>query len=169
MIYTIRKGQHYSDLTLDRLWLGYSVDLLVFGSKFIENPYYDLKNENNRDINKLYGISFGNHLKNSIRIGWNINYDNGNVNYYSYVHEDSKIYTKLLFDCPFDLYVRFGINTFFENFSITWSTYSKDSLPTHGQSLVVFKSINKPKWSYKLFPYFGGNEVAPYDIKINII
>ena len=67
MTLTIKQGNHYCTPfpipSLGRLEMEQYIS-------FDESCKYDLKSKDQADINKLYGLSYGNHYYNSDRIGW---------------------------------------------------------------------------------------------------
>ena len=69
--YTIKEGRHYS---LHGQWLHVNKKELIIKAKIPYTSKYDLKDEDQLDVNKVGGIGFGfNHHDNSIRLGWNNN------------------------------------------------------------------------------------------------
>ena len=56
---------------------------------FDQTCLYDMPNPDRHDINKLFGVGFGDHNNNSARFGWNSN--NGRIDLFAFVHKDGKI------------------------------------------------------------------------------
>ena len=110
-------------------------------------------------LKKLYGLSDcnDNHTKTSMRLGWRWLNDSLEIHWFKHTNENfsfAKISTINL-----NTIVNFSI-TFDENYyhvSVDIDTVTIDR-PCNSQS------IRK----YYLWPYFGGNETAPHDIKIKI-
>jgi len=120
---------------------------------------YTLNNEDDFDWNKLFGLSNGfNHHQSSARIAWRrLNEEQYQICLYTY-DDGVKTLSK-------------EINLFYDTF------YGARIIISRNNFYLLFKdsSIILPRRSEKLFPiktvlkpYFGGNTVAPKDIKIQI-
>ena len=162
MIFLTKKDSHYSDQFLYKSFNflnRYSV--LGFLVEFDGSCRYELPKEDQEDINKLFGFSLGfNHHKDSARFGWF--YKKDQIHLYSYTYSNSKrsyeFITKLELNKIYSLSI-FSFNNEFE-FSVSY-----------GGELIAIKKVknNKPfSIGYKLWPYFGGNNPAPHDIKISL-
>ena len=126
----------------------------IFDSSAI---YRTVDPANQADINKLYGVSDGNshHQENSARFGWNWNGKELQVHAYCYaggVRENKLIGTATIGQ------------------SHSYSIRAEDSR-------YVFQFDNKIEYmhrevsdsvlnGYSLYPYFGGDETAPHDIRV---
>lgn len=165
MLYTIKQGKHYSSFSLQRLWIGYNTRELQFRSSFVNDPSYKFGNEDDDDVNKLYGLSFGlDPHKFSYRIGWNSTGPNS-VGYYHYYYVNGKRFVKPIISLPSYAQVKFKICPLRdENLIQLWYSIGNIIQVTD----VDFSFINSSKWSHKLFPYFGGNNSAPKEFKIDI-
>ena len=162
--FIIKKGKHktsrfYFDLTFKKN--------IKFQAKFDESCLYDLGNNDNYDINKLYGFSTTYfHQKQSGRVGWRC-IDGKNIQLLTYSYNDSnrdlndsevlgEVKPNELFECEIIdnedhyLYKFFKLNKKCELISSAIDTKQKDWFLFH----------------YKLRPYFGGNNPAPHDMKI---
>ena len=157
MDYIIKKGNHYSN------WFKFPFFTLRRSIKFqfmIESSsHYTLNNEDDFDWNKLFGLSNGwTHQQSSARIGWRrLNEEEYQICLYTY---DNGVRT-----------VSKEINLFYDTF------YGARIIISRNNFYLLFKdtSIIMPRKSENLFPiklvlkpYFGGNTVAPKDIKIQI-
>lgn len=159
--YTIPKGEH-SSMTFPKLYLGYKkrFDLEVV---FDDSCIYELDDAIDQlDINKLFGVSFGDHHKNSIRIGWNYNLSTKNIVIYYYVYEDGiRMYSEI---------DRVELNTKIK-LAIELDTDNGD-FTIHAPNCSCNRVYKYPDWliGYYLNPYFGGNQVAPHEVvvKMNI-
>jgi hypothetical protein len=124
----------------------------------------DLKNQ--KDINKLFGLSFGFHHNNSVRFGWRST-DNGRIDILAYVYRDGERITEQ----NEGIY----IETIDVNVTYVMEIYvSKDKYMftiTRGSKLVganIIKHEKLPSLGYYLNPYFGGDETAPHDMVIEL-
>jgi len=157
MDYTIKKGKHYSN------WFKFPFFTFRRSIKFqfmIESSaHYTLNNEDDFDWNKLFGLSNGlNPHESSARIAWRrLNEEEYQICLYTY-DNGVRIVSK-------------EINLFYDTF------YGARIIISRNNFYLLFKdtSIIMPRKSEKLFPiklilkpYFGGNTVAPKDIKIQI-
>lgn len=156
VLYTIRQGQHSSDKSVLKT---VKVSSMNFIAKFDNSAIYQtLDPVNQYDINKLWGFSEGfNHQYNSARIGWA--YNEGALRLYAYVYNR-------------------GVRASQEITTVTIGTEIPCSISLSGNSY-IFKVNNVvvtlPRANstatasgYQLYPYFGGDEVAPQNIYINI-
>lgn len=161
MIYTIKQGRHNSNLiNINRLWIGYGVKTVDFSFQFLNNPCYSLGNEDDMDINKLMGISFGKHHSNSFRIGWRP-VNNESISLHSYYYNNGIRKDSFLYIIHYNSGVDGSISIDREKEKI------KIHLFTKGNSInesIDFDFTNASRWSYRLFPYFGGNTKATHDI-----
>jgi len=163
--FLIEKGKHYSNHFL-RLYLFKRE--IKFKFKFDSNCKYFFGNENDSDINKLFGISLGYHMKNSIRLGWRWNIYKKQFEILPYAHingvrmpeYEGKIYNVLS---------TINSNELAEC-TIKINKYSYD-IEIKTCTSIDFVSIPKPylpRIGYYLWPYFGGNEVTPHNMNIYI-
>ncbi len=156
--FKIRKGSHFC-LHLPKFQ--YNLQELNFIVNFDSNCEYIIENEHQLDINKVYGISFGNHLKNSFRIGWNYIPNTKVIGLWIFVHQNGKMsweyigYTTVNKDIKFNIQFRRNINTII----INWGDNNKE--------IITYK-FPEVKWQYYLFPYFGGTQTAPNTMNIKI-
>lgn len=157
MIFTIKKNKHYSDNWLYKLTHFFNFKKQQsFKVIFDESCLYSGKDDS---VNKLFGLSFGWHHNNSIRFGWQSHY--GKIRIYTYLYIDGIRYIRKIGEV--------GIN---EECCLTIDNH-RFSFKTKGTffSMEGYLSPNKikNKISYNLWPYFGGVNVAPHDIKIELI
>ena len=154
--YNISSGAHYSDKSIVR-----SVNLSqqIFEVKFDSTAVYATVDPGNQfDINKLYGFTEGNHPHiNSARLGWA--YHNDSLRLYAYAYNNGQRLSKEIcpvkigevIHCSITLEVNsylFSVNNFNERLSRALDT-------SHAVG-------------YQLYPYFGGDEMAPHSISIFI-
>lgn len=156
-LYTIRKGNQFCD---QDKFMPVQISQLNFIVRFDSTCIYTTQNPKNQgDINKLYGFSDNSsaHHDYSARFGWRWNKNEQSLQAYIY-NDGKRSFTDL------------GI--------IEIGKEYKCSIAVEGDHY-IFKVDDKltavPRAStssiavgYKLFPYFGGDEVAPHDINIYI-
>ena len=156
MIYTIEKGSHRST------WLP---KFTLLNNAFISfafetNPSYILDNTaDQKDTNKIFGISDSwHHQKHSIRIGWRYDAKLKKCICSIYYYKDGKHYIEdlgeIIQNKPYLCYIE-----------ISKHSYTVMCL---GKKVIIPRTS---KWfgpRYFLFPYFGGQQVAPKKFKIKI-
>jgi hypothetical protein len=154
--YTIVKGENY---TSNKDYKAIETSELKFVVRFDSTAIYQSqKAENQYDINKLYGFSDNNapHHNYSARFGWSWNLDA--LRLYGYVYNEGKISSKELTVVPIGAEVRCTIKVT----ATTYAFYVNDQLVT-----TLNRKATTPKASgYLLYPYFGGDEVAPHNVNI---
>jgi hypothetical protein len=154
MIQRIPAGTH-EPLRFPRLLFGREHTRTVM---FYPSCKYDIGLPDQLDWNKLFGVGFfpGIH-KNSYRFGWRYNPDLYRFEIAAYWYEDGVRKSEMLGQVrvltPFEITISYhaGLVTF----------------SLKGQSSISVKA----KWSWiglRLDFYFGGNQVAPHDMKILI-
>ena len=174
-IYILHKGWY-------SIWLRWFVPLIYIKKQkiikkqfvFDDNCRYDSNKIGG--INKLFGISFGWHHRNSIRFGWRYNYLNDKIDIYTYIYRDGERLMPVGICCvkPNRLYtycLKYEFNPL-DNFSIR---YSFEVICNAGDSdfdkdnefiISITDKTLIPRWGYKLHPYFGGSKPAPHTMKI---
>jgi hypothetical protein len=155
--YLIPAKQHYatsnSYQAIDKKELHFTA---IFDSSCI---YTTSKPENVYDINKLYGFSdCGSlHHENSARVGWLWN--GKTIELYAYCYTNgirkSALLGTALIGTPSELSISIQPNQYKFTYNETQTT-----LPRHCTSNNIL--------GYKLYPYFGGDETAPHDIRVFI-
>ena len=107
-------------------------------------------------VHKIFGIGFlPYHRWQSIRFGWT--YHGGDlILVHSYIYDNGRRTIEPM------VWVPIGSST---SMSII---PGPDGGYTMRAAHVVKHIDIRPKWGYKLWPYFGGQNVAPHDIKINL-
>lgn len=156
ILYTILKGQHSSDKSIFK---SVKVSQMNFVAKFDNSAMYQtVIPVNQYDINKLYGFSEGfNHQYNSARIGWAWN--DGALRLYAYAYNK-------------------GVRQSQEISTVTIGSEISCSIAVSGYTYVFTVNgvkVTLPRANstatasgYQLYPYFGGDEVAPQNIYISI-
>lgn len=122
---------------------------------------YDLEGADKYDINKLFGLYFGG-PKNSARFGWNSN--GGRIDIYAYLHNDGAVESKKLLDCMPNERVDLTLK-------VTDTDYEFTAAKKSGERARM-KFPRKKAWNhfftYRGYPYFGGNQTAPHDMRLEV-
>lgn len=157
MIFKLTKGEHYSDN-----WVYKIVNLLRTNNDSCYAVTFDetCMVYSDDSVNKLLGVSFGHHHKNSIRFGWNYKQGSKFIDIYAYVYNK-------------------GVRTidWIAEISPNKSYYFRvvitgdNCLLTIGNSVYEasrYYDINTRSLRYNLYPYFGGKLPCPEDMYIEI-
>ncbi len=135
--------------------------------KFTKSCLYDLHNEDEHDVDKLFGFSVGHHHKNSsFRFGWRPILKNNSIQIVAYeYHNGKRQQTKIIGEVEINKWytytLKYNIKDGMGQYFITDEYNNTMSLLT-----ISRKKIKFLPFGYKLFIYFGGNEKAPQDIVI---
>ncbi len=154
--YLIKSGEHYPTVNPT---VFIRKNELNFYAGFDSSCIYTLDNTSNQnDVNKLYGFSDcgSHHLDNSARIGWR--WSENALRIFAFVHNDGKMIIREMYTAQIGEKLKCRITC----------------LPTayefevNGSIVQVDRHCIGSYMRYKLYPYFGGDEVAPHDIRIKI-
>lgn len=162
--YLIEAGKHESKIvngmSLDKVRTLKS-NRLVFTARFDETARYDLVTQDQHDINKLMGFAEANslHQENSARLGWRYSVENDNVEIFSYIYRDGQRSFNKISEVDLNETIEYQINLFEDEYEFVVNGFSFREHRDIDQQVGVY---------YRLFPYFGGDEVAPHDINIYI-
>ena len=153
--YTILQGQQYCDKST---YVATNYSELSFAVIFDSSAIYKtIDSTNQYDINKLFGFSDNNadHHQFSARFGWR--WSDDSLRLFGYTYNNGLRDSKELGT------VQIGQSN---NCSIKVSAQQYIfSLNGHIDSLIR-ESTTPTAVGYKLFPYFGGNELAPHQVTI---
>ena len=165
---TIYKWMHYCLSFLNfKPYFGKSMQqfTMSYVVSFDKTCVYDI-GEDQSDINKLFGISYDFHHKQSDRIGWRyVGEENGHhlIELLLYSYYDGGEVKKL----PITT-IRIG-DTVIVTLQLNemWGYRYIDAMV--GSAKVTTSLLHTPKkWGYTLGLYFGGNRRAPHTMKVNI-
>ncbi|MFD2515675.1 hypothetical protein ACFSRY_17515 [Pontibacter locisalis] len=151
--YIISKGKHDSNNGFKKL----STSLIRFEATFDSSAVYTTVDPANQaDINKLYGLSdcSTQHHTNSARFGWRWYNSRLEIHAYTYFNKQrsSELITTVELNKPYLYQLRLEDNEYV--FILNDVKVSKP------------RNCSGPGEGYQLYPYFGGDEVAPHNIKI---
>lgn len=153
--YTILKGQQYCDKST---YQAAKYEQLSFVVKFDSSAIYQtISKDNQGDINKLFGFSDNNaeHQQYSARFGWR--WSNNALRLFAYTYNNSIRSSKELGTVDIGSENSCSIK-------VSDSTYI---FTVNGKSVTMRRESKTVKAEgYKLFPYFGGDEMAPHTISI---
>ena len=156
--YLIRQGEHYCVQNHAEMMTNPEIHATVtFDSTAI---YTTQLAENQGDVNKLIGFSDGgsNHQENSARLGWSWN--GKKIILYAYAYSNKARIIKTLGSV--DVNQSFPCSVKAEN------NYYYFRVNNHADSVERVCS-SYTGYHYRLYPYFGGDEAAPHDVRIVIV
>lgn len=158
VIYRIRAGQQ----TADQSALVFTPKTtLSFSATFDSSAIYTSQlPENQEDINKLYGFSDcdTHHSIASARFGWN--WRNNALWIYAYCYRNGQRVSQALGTVFLNVAYDYQLSIVEGNYVFTF----KGQQTTIARGCTTVPSSQR----YLLYPYFGGDEVAPHDITISI-
>lgn len=154
--YKIAAGEHYCDKTSVT---PVSVTAMFFKVRFDSSAIYTSTDPANQyDINKLYGFTEGMdpHI-NSARIGWG--FSDGKLRLYAYAYNNKQRLSREISAVNINDTITCAIKL--DGFKYIFSVNDKQVELSRHQAGTTASG-------YQLFPYFGGDEVAPHLIRILI-
>ena len=154
--YNIAAGEHYCDKTTIK---SIAISQMLFKVKFDSSAIYTTVDPLNQyDINKLYGFIEGQdpHV-NSARIGWA--YNDGKLRLYAYAYKNQQRLSQEI--GPVNIGETINCAIKFDSLNYVFIVKDKQVKLRRGQAGITAQG-------YQLFPYFGGDEVAPQPIRIFI-
>jgi hypothetical protein len=157
-MFVIKTGNHYSEQNAPQIMNRSAMSAHVtFDSSAI---YQSVDPVNQGDVNKLMGFSdCGNdHQQNSARIGWS--WTGEKLELYAYCYVDKARVIKSLGNFPLNKAITCSISAK-DKYYYFKADNINDSIPR------FCADYNSSR--YKLFPYFGGDETAPHEVKILIV
>jgi hypothetical protein len=163
--YRISKGRHYTFTNWMARFVLYSGYDLNFKVVFTDSCRYDLPGEEDQfDVNKLYGIAWGlrGPKHNSARIGWTYNLEEGNIDLFLYTHHNGKRDIEWLGNVSLYEEAKVSLHLFSDHVSARFNVNGSSNISITQN--ITSNPENKLK--FRCFPYFGGNRPAPHDIKI---
>ena len=153
--YTIEKGSQYCNSSSYKV---VETAEMKFTVKFDSTAIYETASpENQYDINKLYGFSDNNsdHHQYSARFGWR--WSDKALRLFAYIYNEGTVLSKDLTTIAIGEEINCSIKVTSSNYFFTVNGVSTQ--------LPRLATTEKAK-GYQLYPYFGGDEVAPHQINI---
>ena len=155
VLYMIPKGAHYANGNAYKETAGTVMKFTVrFDSSCI---YRTAKAENQLDINKLYGFADNgaNHQQFSARFGWR--WSEGALRLFAYVYNHGERVSKEIAAVPIGKEVPCAITV--NGGQYIFSVGEKTVLMPRQSATATAKG-------YQLYPYFGGDEPAPHEVRV---
>jgi hypothetical protein len=163
MTFRIPAGKHYARPWHFSLWWNRSHFSWVV--KFDESCRYDLGNEDQFDTNKLVGIGFlPHHHKNSARFGWRYWTERKEIELSAYCYVNGRRVIQHICFCEIGKEYMLMLNAT----SICYHLHAYERNSTTALGMVTIGHSHDRKLAYRLGCYFGGNQVAPHDVIIEL-
>lgn len=153
--YTIPKGEHYATNNSYKPFRDRAVHFqAIFDSSAI---YTTISGSNQSDINKLFGVSDGNthHQLNSARFGWDWN--GQAIEIHAYCYADGTRSSRLIGTAEIGKIYEYSLMA--DSGTYRFNFDSREVRMTRTVRDSVFNG-------YTLYPYFGGDEPAPHEVKV---
>jgi hypothetical protein len=155
--FIIPQGAHYAT---ENGFKALEVAELKFMVKFDSSAIYQTTDPQNQyDINKLYGFSDNDsqHHLYSARFGWR--WSDGALRIFAYTYNNGVRESKELSTVSIGKEVECSIKVVGEVYQFVMD----------GKAQIMPRlSLTPVAKGYQLYPYFGGNEVAPHEVRIRI-
>lgn len=163
----IHKGMHYC--------LNFLNFKPYFGSKEYNEIYkvcfgsscaYDIDTDQ-RDVNKLFGVSYGWHHNQSDRIGWRYAptaHEREDIEIVLYSYENGR-------RCTFPICkVEIGDTFTIKLNTKVYNGYRRANIVVKGHNITIMHKHTNQRfsWGYTLGAFFGGNRTAPHTIKFDL-
>lgn len=163
--YLIKKGNHYCNVSIfERLFsIGWKVQQIAVNFRFAKECWWATpRNQDDFDLNKLCGISYGlNDHSNSVRFAWVPDFNkSGVINIHGYVYDELSSGHVSKFIAP--------VNVEEVHTGLIKTNGNQYMLMIGATSINMDNLHGDPSLCFRLFPYFGGNNTAPCDMVIGL-
>ncbi len=162
----INKGKHSPNILTRISHMGFYIDRTIHPRiiTFKDNCKYNFNNDDQLDINKIFGITLGlNHHENSIRVGWRWDIKTNSVELVSYVYLNN-VRQPEKHICFVKPNTKIHVDIVRRESKTGAITITKD-----GKHFgAVHFDVDGPFFGYLLGAYFGGNNPAPHQIEIEV-
>lgn len=153
--YVIKAGNHYCE---SNVYKELQLSETKFSVRFDSTAIYATTDpENQEDINKLWGFADNDkqHHEFSARIGWR--WSGSALRLFGYVYNEGRVESKEITTVPIGAVASCRIAVQEGNYVFVVNGH-QISLPR--------KATTAKAKGYQLYPYFGGDEAAPHEVRI---
>ena len=165
MISRIPAGKHRSRPWRPALW--WNKTTFTWVVKFDESCRYDLGNDDQYDTNKLCGVGYlWHHHRNSARFGWRYNTTTQFIELVAYCYVNGKRVVQPICQCVIGRPYRIELRKLAMMYLFTCQDATDWYSRLQGTAEVPYD--HKKVVGYRLGVFFGGNRVAPHEMKIEI-
>lgn len=170
MTLKIKKGNHYSYSYFFRRLFSFFNTSRCFDFELYKNCWFEKIEEDDYDVNKLLGYSYGYHHHNSIRLGWVPAHKENEFELYLYRYEKGVRQINYLMNIGSnESYNVFFDEDFKKNRLVVSIKKSNDKSSTQFLLRNFSHQYPKIRFGYSLWFYFGGNKTAPRNMACSII
>ena len=160
MIYKIKKGAHYCQ-HWPKFHLGETN--LRFRFKFGEGCWFPMNVPDDHAINKLCGPGYGDHHKNSVRVGWTPNLRPGWIDLFFYIYQNGhrveQHFASVEVGTEYEMEIDLNSDLASFNLMHNYECVAIDS---------VYYKLPWFQWGAVLFPFVGGKLPARVDTYIDL-
>lgn len=157
--YKIKKGKHRSGIHIRP---HFGTKRMAWTVRFDESCTYDIGMPDQLDVNKLCGISHGLHHKDSARFGWTSVGNRIELFAYYYTNGVRSFKSMGVHDIGEDIELYITVSKEFYHMTVQSKS---DSIIRKDRTE---RNVKACKYGYMLYPYFGGNQTAPHDVKMSL-
>lgn len=165
--YTVQKGSHnFKPDTWAPIWWKKGIH---WNATFKEGCSYNLVDEDQKDWNKLVGITYSfNPTKKTVMVGWRWNRERNKIELNAYYHVNgNRYFTEPLARISLDEKCWGNIKITKKNYEVDIMTISRSGKTTFKKH--TYPHRKNPRWIGRLInPWFGGNEKAPNKMKLEM-
>jgi len=134
---------------------------------FTDSTMYFFNDEDQFDINKLFGFSIGHHHTNSYRFGWRPNSDLTKMEILGYeYHKKVRVPAKPICEVELNKWYRYEMIFFSITKEVKYCIYDENNVAVCGDERSPMELKHRIHFGYKLYLYFGGTKRAPHDMTI---
>lgn len=165
----VKKGNHRSYSFFPKIYVlnRYKSFEINRCFKFTESAFYDLHDEDQGDVNKLFGFSIGYHHNNSCRFGWRPLLEENLIEIVGYEYrEGTRLLTEHIGKVEIDVWYEYSIEYLPKYDSIFYNVFDVERMLQVGDLYTEIELKWLMNFGYGLNFYFGGNETAPHDIVV---
>lgn len=131
---------------------------------FTERCRYDLHSEDQFDTNKLIGIGYlPGHHKDSARFGWRYDTVKKQIELSAYCYVNGRRVIEHIGYCEIDKWYKIRLQVMHRSYLL-----ELEEVDGHLMGHALIEYYHEKKLQYRLGCYFGGNRVAPTEMKIKI-
>ena len=162
----IKKGKHDASGLHVRPYLGKRI--ISWRVNMDISCLYKAINDDSNDLNKLCGVSFGHHHKNSLRFAWTPDFNRpGQFMIYAYWYAEGQ--RRSLYIANISHNVDFDLEIILDHPTVAFVAMKPNPVfSDEKRSVFVNFKVPCPSIGYYLWPYFGGNNAAPHEMSIDL-
>jgi len=163
----IKKGKHHASGLRLRPYLGKRI--ISWRVNMDISCLYSAINDDSGDLNKLCGISCGNHHNNSLRFAWRPDFNQpGQIMIFAYWYVKGERWSLYIGNICHNVDYYFELTIGTPTVAFSFARVEKSGNITDRRVSFVKYKLPQPAIGYYLWPYFGGNNTTPHDMRIDL-